>query len=349
VKAHLIDVDGSMMEGGGQLLRMATTYSAVLGKPVRVHDIRSRRSPPGLKQQHLVTLRAAGDLCNASVKGDRVGSKAVEFTPGTIKGGEYSVDIGTAGSISLLLQCLTPIAMFADSPVSLRVKGGTAVAWSPTIPFIDNVVWRCYRSMGVKCELKLSRHGFYPKGGGEVIARFKPIKDLQGFQVEEQTVSKILGVSICGKLPSHVAERQASSAKSIVRDSGLRAEVDVVSLEGDEAPLSPGSLICLWTDSMYLGADSLGKRGKPAEKVGSEAAVSLIDQLGTGAQVDYHTADHLILPISLSRYDSRFVTSRVSLHTLTAIELAKAFTDAVFEVKGKDGEPGTITCSRAGS
>ena len=344
----MIDVDGSMMEGGGQLLRMATTYSAILRKPVRIYNIRAGRKPPGLKQQHLVTLRAASELCNASVKGDELGSKIIEFNPGEIEGGEYSIDIGTAGSISLLLQCLAPIAVFAASSVALRVKGGTAVAWSPTIPFVDNVVWRCYRSMGAICQLELHKHGFYPKGGGEVVARFKPVEELNGFHAEHKKVEKIFGVSICGRLPSHVAKRQASSAQSIIVDSGLKAEIEVESLEGESAPLSPGSLICLWADSMYLGSDSLGKRGKPAEKVGSEAATSLVNQLKTGAQVDYHTADHLVLPISLSKYDSSFMTSRISLHTLTAIEMAKAFTDAEFKVKGKEGDPGFITCRGSG-
>jgi RNA 3'-phosphate cyclase len=332
VKA-MLDVDGSMMEGGGQLLRMATTYSAILGKPVRVHEIRASRNPPGLQRQHLVTLRAAGELCDAIIH------------PKSIKGGEYDIDIGTAGSIGLLLQCLAPIAMFAESPVNLRVKGGTAVEWSPPIPFLENVVWRCFKAMGATYELNLDRHGFYPKGGGEVTANFKPIEELLGLQVEHEPIESVYGISLCGRLPRHVAERQASSAKVILSEAGLRTSIEVMSLEGAETPLSPGSLICLWANSMYLGSDSLGKRGKLAEKVGSEAASSLVEQLKTGATVDFHTADHLILPISLSKHKSSFKTSKISLHTFTAIELAKLFTDTDFNVIGEEGGPRVIACS----
>jgi len=344
----MITIDGSMMEGGGQLLRMATAYSAILGEPFNIHSVRAGRSRPGLRPQHLTTLRAAAELTGARVRGAELGSTDITYRPGKIRGGRYTFDIGTAGSVTMLLQCLAPIAAYADRRVEMRVNGGTAVKWSPPTPFLENVVWRAFESMGLSCSLEVSRHGFYPKGGGEAAAYVEPVEALKPFTPIREPIGVIHGVSLCGRLPRHVAERQAASAAETLETSGFKPSISVKYLEGAETPFSPGSLVCLWADGMFLGSDSLGERGKPAEKVGREAATSLVEQMRTGATVDLHTADHMILPCSLAEGESRFTASRLTLHTLTAVELAKRFTDAEFSVKGGRGQPATITCLGAG-
>ncbi len=344
----MITVDGSMMEGGGQLLRMATAYSAILGEPFAIHGVRAGRSQPGLRPQHLTTLRAAAELTGARVRGAELGSTKITYKPGKIRGGMYRFDIGTAGSVTMLLQCLTPIAAYADRRTEIRVTGGTAVKWSPPTPFLENVVWHAFESMGLSCSLEVRRHGFYPKGGGEAAAHVEPVETLKPFTPIHEPIGMIHGVSLCGRLPRHVAERQAASAAEALETSGFKPSISVTHLEGAETPFSPGSLVCLWADHMFLGSDSLGERGKPAEKVGREAATSLVEQIGTGATVDLHTSDHMILPCSLADGESRFTTSRLTLHTLTAVELAKTFTAAEFSVQGLRGQPATITCVGAG-
>ncbi len=344
----MITVDGSMMEGGGQLLRMATAYSAILREPFMIHSIRAGRSQPGLRPQPLTTLRAAAELTEAELSGAELGSTTVTFKPKNIRGGNYRFDIGTAGSVTLLLQCLAPIAAYADRRVELHIIGGTAVRWSPPTPFLENIVWRAFDAMGLRCSLEGRRHGFYPKGGGEVKAVVEPTETLKPFLPNHESVGTVYGVSLCGRLPRHVAERQAASATETLNQSGLKSRVSVSHLDGAEAPYSPGSLICLWADNMFLGSDSLGERGKLAEKVGREAAASLVDQIRTGAVVDLHTSDHMILPCSLAEGESSFSTSRLTLHTLTAVELAKMFTGAEFRVMGREGQPATISCTGAG-
>jgi RNA 3'-terminal phosphate cyclase (ATP) len=340
----MITVDGSMMEGGGQLLRMATAYSAINCTPVKVENIRAGRSDPGLKPQHLATLRAAAEMCGARLTGDRPGSGEITFIPGAIRGGDYVFDIGTAGSVTLLLQCLAPIAAYAESPVRLVVTGGTAVKWSPPTPFLENVVWRAFNHMGFDLRLTVKRHGFYPKGGGEVVALINPVGPPRPLITAPSPTRVIRGLSLCGKLPAHVAVRQGKAAQDALKKAGYKPRIDVVALEGRDTPLSPGSLMCLWSEAAYLGSCTLGERGKPAEAVGAEAAKSLIGYMKNGAHVDPHTADNLILPLSLAGGESTFTTSEVTLHTLTAIRLAETFTGSRFSVEGGEGGPTTVKC-----
>ena len=333
----MIEVDGSMMEGGGQILRMAVTYSAVLGVPIRVTSIRAGRRRPGLRPQHLTTLRAVAEMCRAGTKGLNIGSMEVEFRPGSPRGGNYDVDIGTAGSVSLLLQCLAPIATFAGSPSKLTIRGGTNVRWSPPMMILDNVVWGAFRAMGFEGGLAVRREGFYPRGGGIVGVDVSPVECLTPLRAQSPgDIRVVRGVSLCGRLPRHVAERQEGSARRVLEERGFETEIVTRVATGREAPFSPGSAVCLWVDSrppMFMGSSALGERGKPAERVGEEAAVSLVDQIGTRAAVDMYTADNLVLWCSLAHGESCYTMSRLTNHTRTAVEIAGAFTEAEMEVE----------------
>jgi RNA 3'-phosphate cyclase len=238
--------------------------------------------------------------------------------------------------------------VFADQRTNLTVKGGTAVKWSPPIPFLENVVYKAFNTMGINLITHIDRHGFYPKGGGITNVVIEPAVKIKALNsIKPLKNPRINGVSLCGRLPYHVAKRQAKTAQATIRNAGFNANIESYSLQGNQTPLSPGSLISLWVEdeAYFLGTDSLGERGKPAEKVGQEAAQSMLSQIKTSMTVDRNTTDHLILPVSLAKGRTEFTTSEITLHTLTAIELAKTFTGSEFKLSGKLGEPGRIICS----
>ena len=297
-----------------------------------------------------MTLRAVAELCTAETKGLEVGSGEVEFKPGRLRSGSFDFDIGTAGSCSLLLQCAAPVAAYADGPVKIRIRGGTAVRWSPPMAIVQYVVWVGLRKMGFSGELRVLRDGYYPKGGGVVEANINPIRGFQPINGEVADVTGARGLSTCGGLPRHVAERQAESAKKVLQEEGLEASIDVATPGRATEPLSPGSVICLWAEGdALIGDDGLGERGKTAEKVGAEAAQRFVNQVKTGAYVDLHTADNLILPCSLASGTSSFTVSRLTMHTLTAVEVAKMVIGVKIAVEGVEGKQGKIIIEGRGT
>lgn len=320
-------IDGSMGEGGGQILRTALAISAVTGRPVRVVNIRAKRRKPGLRPQHLTAVRALASITQARVYGARVGSMELEFKPRSIKGGDYRFDIGTAGSISLVLQALLPALAYADRPVHIWIRGGTDVPMSPTLDYVREVLTRLLEKFGYRFQVVLRRRGHYPRGGGivEVYIEDPP----RGFTPVDLTVrgeiEGIYGRSHAVKLPRHVAERQARSAGEVVsRSLGLRAEIEIEWYEpGRDPHLGPGSGVTLWclASNTVLGSDSLGARGKPAEEVGREAAVKLVEDLRTGAAVDRHAGDMLPLYMALADGVSSYTGARLTSHTRTVFSL----------------------------
>ena len=221
-----------------------------------------------------------------------------------------------------------PALPFAKEEVELTVKGGTDVAWSPTIDYLQHVTFRALERLGYTGSVILKEHGYYPKGGGKVSAFFKPCK-LQGFHFLKEE-EKIRGISHASNLPAHVPLRQAEAASTRLMEAGYPSQIETQSFEA----FSTGSGITLWTG--YIGGSTLGERGLPAEKVGKSAADEIIPELRAGASVDTHLADQLIPYMALAG-NSSYTVRELSLHTATNIWVTEQFLDVKFRIKEKEG------------
>lgn len=348
-------IDGSYGEGGGQILRTAVALSAITGKPVEIVNIRARRPKPGLKRQHLTAIRAASEIAGAEVEGLYLGSTRIVFRPTSIRSGTYIFDIGTAGSITLLLQALLPIIAYAPGPVEVRVRGGTDVPWSPPIDYLRNVIAHYLRKFGYGPEIELVRRGHYPRGGGLVVARVR--NPPRGFEpvrlVRRGDVTEVRGVSHCVRLPKHVAERQARAAEEEIRGAGLHAPVriEIEWYEPRRDPhLGPGSGIVIWAEAgeARIGGDSLGARGKRAEAVGREAAEKMLRDLATGAALDTHMSDNVIPYAALAEGVSELGGAQLTMHTYTNAWLVKQILGVELELQGRIGEPFMMRIRGAG-
>jgi RNA 3'-terminal phosphate cyclase (ATP) len=343
-----IEIDGSILEGGGQILRMSVALSAVTGKPIRIYNVRAKRSPPGLRAQHMNAVRALAQLADAEVAGLGIGSKEIEFNPGSPKGGSFKIDVGTAGSTSLVLQALMPVMSFSLSKTCVEITGGTNNPMAPAVEYLQEVLLPAVSKMGYKGSIELLRRGFYPRGQGIVRAAVEPIKALKPIIMEKLgEVEEIKGLS-------YSVERMARSAERVIRGAGYKkVKIDLEALQASQGRCAadPGCGIILFAKSKQgavLGADSLGELGKPAEKVGTEVAEELLRQLVAEAPVDRHLADQLIVYMSLADGRSTIRTSELTLHAITCIHLSGKMVGARFKVEGEEGAPSTIVCDGIG-
>ncbi|MBD3361402.1 RNA 3'-terminal phosphate cyclase [Candidatus Woesearchaeota archaeon] len=354
----MLKLDGNYGEGGGQIVRNALALSCITRKPFEINKIRQGRKKSGLKAQHLHCIKALEKLCNAKAEGAKLGSDYLKFYPGEIKGGKLEIDIGTAGSTTLLLQAVLLPSFFAAKPATLRIKGGTNNPWSMPIEYLQEVFVPHVAKFCEKINAKLIKRGHYPKGGGEIEIKIKPkykLNDYLNFEefwrvlqenkhinsTEKGYLISIKGVSHASKQLENkqVAERQAKAAKQI-----LSKYCDTIHITKEYCDtLSIGTGITLWAiysrqkddinteNPIRLGGDALGERGKLAEKVGEEAAKMLLRAMQSGAPVDKHLGDNLIPWMALFK-PSKIKVQEITNHLRTNIYTTERFLGKLFKI-----------------
>jgi RNA 3'-terminal phosphate cyclase (ATP) len=342
----LIEVDGSVGEGGGQVLRTAVALAAVLSKDIHVFNIRTGRAEPGLRPQHMTGVKAAAELCSSELEELRVGSTEFTFKPGKLRAGTYRFDVGTAGSVTLVLQTLMPILAFAPGRVQLEITGGTDVRWSPPIDYLRLVTLPILKKIGYRGELELVRRGHYPKGGGLVKFSTEGASTLHSLTVKSpSSISRIYGISHAVALPRHVAERQAAAAKNCLERAKLLSPSIDLEVVNDRRQLGPGSGIVLSAETQngnILGSDALGERGRPAEEVGSVAGRILVEEIESGAILDRHMGDIIVPYLVLAQGTSEVSISRVTQHVQTNVKVAEWLTGVSINLDGEIGQPGKL-------
>ncbi|KXA90907.1 ribosomal subunit interface protein [candidate division MSBL1 archaeon SCGC-AAA259A05] len=343
----MLEIDGSMGEGGGSILRISLALSAVSGQSIKVRKIRANRPKPGLSNQHLKAVEALQKLTDGETEGAEIRSKEVTFRPKTLEGGKIKVDIGTAGSTTLILQALMPPAAFVESPVNAEIIGGTDNPFAPPIDYLMNVTLPMLKKLGYRGKVKGLKRGHYPKGGGKIEAGIKPVEKFQPLNLTEAgEIDLISGISHCVKLPGHIAKRQAEAASKKLEEDGYDSDIEVEYYKkSEDFHLSPGTGIVLWVkteNGAILGSSSLGEKGKPAEKVGKEAAKELIDQMETGCAFDRYLTDQIIPYLAMAEGKSEISSAELTSHALTNIKLVRKILGTKIDVTGRKGKTGRI-------
>jgi RNA 3'-terminal phosphate cyclase (ATP) len=342
----MLTIDGSYGEGGGQVLRTSLSLAAITGTDLRLTSIRAGRKQPGLAAQHLTCVRAAATVCGAKVEGDRMGSQELTFQPGAPRAGEYVFDVAdirpSAGSVNLILQTVLPILARCDGPSQVTLRGGTHVPWSPTFEYVRDVFLPAIERFGIRAKVTLSKAGFYPRGNGEEVLQVQP-----STRWTAADFTQILGgprgrfLSRTTRLPQHVGERQMKAMRNAL------TSVSTASETLDEMPgIAPGTTALAATEpgmGGWAGGSALGERGKPAEKVGHEAAQVLAGFLASGGVVDLHLADQLLLYAALAEGTTAMAVEAVTEHTRTNLWVIEQFLGPRFAVTEAADEPPTIT------
>jgi len=332
----MLEIDGSQKSGSGTILRLSVALAAILGESLHIYNVRQKRDQPGLRPQHLEAVLTAARLCNAVTRGAVLNSKDLWFIPKEILGGKVRAEIGTAGSIPMLLLTVLPICAFAKNPVSLHVvKGGTDVRNAPTINYIKHMLLQMLNRINLNASLTIHKYGYYPKGMGEISIEVQPNPKLAPVSLSKfGKIEEIKGVSVCTFLDDRkVAERQANAAKNYLKAHGLSAQIEIINDRSN--PLQRGSSLVLWTktsESALLGGDAIGELGKPSENVGREAAEKLFKEIETEATVDVHLADMLVPYVALTDASSTYLTREMTDHLETNLWLVEKILKTKFHV-----------------
>jgi RNA 3'-phosphate cyclase len=329
----MLEIDGAYGEGGGQLLRTAVALAAITRRAVRISNIRAGRARPGLAAQHVAAVRAVAALCDARVTNLVPRATEIEFEPGAIRDGTFRFEIGTAGSATLVLQALIPVALAGSDPCRVVVQGGSDVRGAPPADYLRHVLLALLGHMGVDAVLEVRRRGYYPRGGGELELALAPAALRAQRWDRFGRVQRICGHAHVARLESGIAERMRDAALQTLGASGLRATINVSELGPDQAA-GPGGAVAVWAqgEASVLGAARVAERGVRAESLGADAARELASDIATGAALDTHAADQILIYLALARGESSFATRELTSHARTAMWLIERFLPVRFAV-----------------
>jgi RNA 3'-terminal phosphate cyclase (ATP) len=324
-----IQLDGSEGEGGGQMLRSALSLSMRSGTPFVMQKIRAERAKPGLMRQHLACVKAAAQICGASVSGDVIGSTRLAFTPGAIQAGDYEFVISSSGSTMLLLQCVLPALLGASHESSLILRGGTHNPLAPTADFIERAFLPQLQQMGAQIDFKLERPGFFPAGGGEVRMRISPsiLRPLE--LVQRGAMRGVTAQAIVSNLSADIAIRELA-----VVQNKLQLNESAVQITQHQQPsYGPANVLQLFATHARTCCvvTAHGERARSAENVAEGAVKQLQKFLQSDAAVDAHLADQLLLPMALAG-GGCFTTNDITPHLRSNIAIIERFLPIRFGV-----------------
>jgi RNA 3'-terminal phosphate cyclase (ATP) len=329
----VLELDGSYGEGGGQLVRTAVALSAITGRALAIRNIRANRDKPGLAPQHVAAVQAVAALAGARVEGAELRSRSIQFSPHALAGGSFRFDVGTAGSVTLLLQALLPVMIASGKPCDAEIVGGTDVRMAPPLDYFREVLLHLLSRMGARVRLEVGKRGYYPRGGGEVRVSASPSALRPTALCAPGALRGISGLAHVANLPEHIATRmRASALEQLTPMKDVTPDIACRVLGTDDAT-GPGGAIVVWahTEGTVLGAGRTAERGVRAEALGEAAGKELAADLAAGGTADVHAADQLLVYFALAG-GGELRTRTVSSHARTGIWLIEQFLPVRFEV-----------------
>lgn len=332
-----LKIDGSFGEGGGQIIRSIVTLSCIRKTPVQIENIRKNRKIPGLRAQHLTSIKLLSKICNANVEGLKIGSTSIKFIPHEVESCSLEVNIGTAGSISLLLQVIIPAVALTGKKLKLSIIGGTDVLWSPTGNYTKHVLAQAYSRLGIDFSMNIKKRGYYPKGGGIVNIEVFPSKNIVPINLLQRKTKDVKLFCSFSKISKEVIMNSIENTEKEIEKKGFSVITDVK----EETAIDRGSSMLIFSEDSdsIIGSDGLydSKKGKFSENVSNDF---LTCELG----VDYHLADMLVLPASLSKDMSKFRVQKISKHLETNLYVTSKITGCKYGIgKLDDGYEVRIT------
>ncbi|RMW38904.1 MAG: RNA 3'-phosphate cyclase [Nitrosopumilus sp.] len=302
-----LKINGGHGEGGGQIIRSAITLSSITKQPIHIVNIRKNRKVPGLKAQHLTAIKILKKISNSKVFGDEIGSTELKFIPGEIKNSKLSENVGTAGSISLILQVLIPIVAISQKKLDLSIKGGTDVQWSPTMFYTQHVLREAYSRMGINFSVDLKKRGYYPKGNGEMNLEINP-SNVKAISLSKRKTNQAKILSTFSKISNEKIEREIKRIKEKLVNENFVVDIEIRKEEALDSGAS--LLIYIIDENSITGIDSLFDKKTQSFDID-------LDGFLEDLAVDENLADMIVVPASLAKGKTTFQVKKITKHLET--------------------------------
>lgn len=314
------------------MVRTSVALSAITGTPTRLTRIRENRPTNGLSRQHTVAIMAVAEMTGSTVEGNTAGSNELIIYPGNAQKDHIKLDVGTAGSISLVLQAALLAARNHKNRLTLDITGGTNVMWAPPLDSYEMVLFPLMRRMGIVADVEILERGFYPIGGGHAVATLEPIGDIRPLKLTDLgRLKKIHGRCFVQHLPERIEKDMISACTTAL---GSDIDVEVLECAGDSR--GAGMVLVAEYENGYLSSNTLTVRGHSAEQSGRDVANDLLQEMHGGVTIDVHTADQILPYMAMAKGRSCFVVSRISKHLLSQMDTLESFLDVRFGVERRE-------------
>ena len=319
-----LKIDGSYGEGGGQIVRSAVTLSCITKTPILIENIRKNRRVPGLRPQHIMAIKILSRICNARIQGLNAGSTSIKFSPKNVENYFLSEDIGTAGSISLILQVLIPAVSISKKSLELSIIGGTDVPCSPTSNYTKYVLGEAYSRMGINFSMEISKRGYYPKGGGLVNVKIHPLKKLKPFLLIKRKTKSVKLFCSYSDISLERIKNEVQQTENFLKDADFSIESEIK----EEIALNKGGSIMIYSQdsSSITGYDDLTDTTAEISKSISKNFIR--SNLG----VDNHLSDMLVLPASLIDETSVYRIKEITKHLETNLYVTSKITGCKYGI-----------------
>jgi len=333
----MITIDGAAKSGSGTIVRYSITLASLLGKEIKIENIRAKREKPGLRAQHLKVIQACQEMCQSIVSDAVIGSREITYVPKErFKGGEYHWNIGTAGSTTMFAQALLPLACFAERPSKFRLEGGLFQGFAPSAYHMKFVLLPLLREIGIRAQFKIIRPGYVPRGGGIIEMEVEPVEKFEPLSLIEQgDILGIKGIALSSHLKERkVSHRMAEECRKTLNSYGFRAEIEEIY---DESSLQEGAALAIYAEmssGSKIGSDRAGQPGRSSESIGRYVVQNFVEDVKTGAAVDRYVADQLIIYAGLAEGTTKYSVPGITEHVETNLWLIEEFLGSKTKTRG---------------
>ncbi|MCS5528295.1 MAG: RNA 3'-terminal phosphate cyclase [Nitrosopumilus sp.] len=320
---NFLKINGGYGEGGGQIIRSAITLSCITKQPIHLENIRKNRKDEGLRPQHLTAIIILQKIANAKVIDAKIGSTELKFIPGNIENLELTEDVKTAGSISLILQVLIPVVAISQKKLSLTIKGGTDVLWSPSMDYTQYVLKEAYSRIGINFSIKLTKRGYYPKGGGEIKLEVYPSK-IKSINFSQRKTNNLKLICTFSKISREIIIEKLKIIEKKISKTNFNVEVEIK----EEKAIDSGASLLLYSidENSIIGMDGL------FNKKTQNFDLDFDKFINNSTGMDENLADMLVVPASLGVKKTVFQVKEITKHLETNLFVTSKITGCKYGI-----------------